>query len=218
MRRARAAVGWAVSAAQASLFGEPPLRAEASQWHTPAWLAKRLAAWVLPKARVIEPSAGAGNLIAPLIERGHDPKLITAIELDQAWADHCRIRFGHKVHVLNEDFLQYSPAPNVFNVALGNFPFEDGLHARFIAHALELAPIVIGIFPVSVEFGGQRDRELWSQKARVVCRARMPERVKYGGDQSASFDSIALKIVRREEGPRRADEIAYVAEECWLQS
>jgi predicted RNA methylase len=199
---------------QTNIFGEPELSPALSQWHTPDWVSRRLAAWVQREARVLEPSCGAGNLIAPLLAAGHDPGRITAIELDTAWADHCRIRFGHKVNVFNGDFL--SDSWGRFDVILMNSPFENGLHARFLEHALTHAPVVIALMPVAIEFGEERDRTFWARKGRVVRRARLPERVKYGGASQASFETVALRVERRAD-LRAPGELAAVIEEVWRE-
>lgn len=198
---------------QVNLFGEPEFDVALSQWHTPMWLARQLAAWVPPTAYVLEPSAGAGNLIQALLERGHYPARIVAIELDEAWAEHCRARFDGAVQVWRADFL--SDMFGRFDVCLMNPPFEDGQHGRFIEHALDHhTGTVVGIFPAAVEFGEERDRTVWARKARVVRRARLPERVKYGGDNQAKFDTIALSLRRRLEH-RLPGEISAVVEEVW---
>lgn len=204
---------------QINLFGEPPLLPSLSQWPTPHFLARLLTRWVQPGERVLEPSCGGGNLIAALLERGHDPKLITGVEIDPAWVEHARARFDGSVRIALGDFLdplQTNFAPKSFDVVLMNSPFEDGIHGRFIERALQVAETVIGIFPVAVEFTAERNRGLWKNVAQVVRRARLPERVKYAGTDSPKFDTIALEIVRRLR-PRADDGRDVVIEEVWWQ-
>ncbi|HYC44510.1 MAG TPA: hypothetical protein VED01_03400 [Burkholderiales bacterium] len=201
--------------AQAHLFGEPELKPTLSQWHTPPWLARRLAGWVSRGARVLEPSCGGGALIEGLLRAGHAPALMMGVELDLDWADYCK-EFG--VAIYGGDFFSRHAQQAVErfapNVVVMNPPFEDNGHLRFVLRALEIAPVVIGIFPVSFEFSGQRDRELWSTRGVVTRRARLPERVDYGGDQSPSFDSVALRIERRPHA-RAPGETMPVIEEVW---
>lgn len=198
---------------QVHLFGEPPMRAESSQWFTPMSIARRMAAWVAPHQRVLEPACGSGNLIAALLERGHDPSLILGVELDPAWATHTSERFDHRVNVHCVDFLEWE-CPVEFDVCLTNPPFENAAHAAFVERALELAPHVIGLFPSSIEYGEDRDAVLWQKLAMVTRRARLPGRVKYGGAFSASFDSCVLKIGRRAT-VRSPEQTAVVVEEVW---
>lgn len=196
---------------QAHLFGEPELKPSLSQWFTPPWLALRMARWVSRTARVLEPSCGGGALIDGLLRAGHAPELITGVDIDPAWTVHCSSLWPD-VRVWT-GYFESLPLPS-FDVVVMNPPFEDNQHLRSVLRALELAPTVIGLFPASFEFSGARDRLLWATKGIVARRARLPERVDYGGDQSPSFDSVVLKIQRREQ-PRLVDSVELVVEEVW---
>lgn len=202
---------------QENLFGEPAQVPEHSQWWTPNWLARRLAQWVSPSAQVLEPSCGSGNLIAALLECGHNPDLIVGIERDPEWAEFCRARFDGQVRIITCDFLGYSDVLHGgHHVCFGNFPYEGGQHAAFTEHALDLGiPVVIGVFPHSIEYGVDRD-QLWRTKAQVTRRARLPARVSYGGAHSASFETVCLRIKRRELA-READDLMVVTEEIWTE-
>jgi len=199
---------------QQDMFGEPPRAAVASQWFTPMWLARKLAYWVPNIARVLEPSCGSGNLIAALVDMSSS-RTVVGIDFDGGMAEFARARFAQRsqVNIVHENFLTVLTMP-ACDVAVMNPPFEGNLHMRFVLHALEIAPVVVGIFPASFEFGIERDRELWATRAVVTNRARLPERVDYGGDQSPSFDSVALRITRRSK-PREPGERLAVYEEVW---
>lgn len=204
---------------QENLFGEPQLRPELSQWHTPPAIACKLVERFIVGQwggipHVLEPACGGGNLIRALLASGATrPDRVTGVELDPEWAGHARERFGDEVKIVVGDFLRSERL--YFDIVLMNPPFENGLHARFLEHALEMAaPVVIGIFPASIEFGLERDR-LWREKAIVTRRARIPGRVQYGGSFSASFDTVALVIERRRK-PREPGELMTVREEVWL--
>ena len=199
---------------QVNLFGEPSHSVALSQWHTPDWIAKRLAAWVRPGMSILEPACGAGNLIRPLLLGGHRASDITAIELDEGWAKHCRSRFDNEVTVRCGDFL--GEEWGRFDAVVANPPFENGLHAAFLEHALRHAPVVFAILPVAIEFGEERDRTFWARKGRVVRRARLPERVKYGGASHASFKTVALRVERRAD-LRAPGELSAVIEEVWRE-
>lgn len=200
---------------QASLFGEPALNAALSQWHTPPWLARRLATWVPRGARVLEPSCGGGAIIGALLRAGHAPTNIAGNELDVRWHDHCQQLYP-AVSMYCADFLGERGlfSDGDFDVIAGNFPFEGNAHMHFTLRALALAPVVIAVFPISFEFGKERDRALWSTVGRVTRRARLPERVDYGGDQSPSFDSAVLQIKRRTRS-RAPGEVLSVREEIF---
>lgn len=201
---------------QASLFGEPELKPALSQWFTPPWLARKLATWVPRGARVLEPSCGRGSLIGGLLAAGHSPECIAACDVDPDWVEHTCSRYP-LVAISCHDFLSPIPfyASNSFEVVEMNPPFEEEGHLRFVLRGLELAPAVVGVFPVSFEFGRERDRALWASAGVVTRRARLPARVDYGGDQSPSFDSVALRIERRDRH-RMPREVRQVLEEVWL--
>lgn len=202
---------------QPSLFGEPELKPGLSQWHTPPWLARRLAGWVARGARVLEPSCGGGNLLQALLRAGHSPTNLTGVEIDPAWARHC-VDALPGCRIVLGDFLDDASMPfnaDEFDVVLMNPPFEGNGHLRFVLRALEIAPVVIGIFPASFEFSKERDAQLWSKAGIVSRRARMPQRVDFGGDQSGMSDTVALWIDRRPHARPRT-EVAPVLEEVWL--
>jgi len=200
---------------QAHLFGEPDLQPSLSQWHTPPWLARRMAGWVPRGARVLEPSCGGGALIEGLLRAGHKRELVMGVELDLDWADYCR-EFG--VAIYGGDFFERHAQLAVErfapNVVLMNPPFEDNGHLRFVLHALDIAPFVIGVFPASFEFSRERDRELWATRGMVTRRARMPDRVDYGGHTSGMSDTVVLQVERRRK-PRLPGEVRQVEEEVW---
>lgn len=198
---------------QVDMFGRPAFRPELGQWHTPTWLARRAAQWLTPGASVFEPSCGGGNLVAAARERGCR---VVAGDIDPDWARQTRERFAD-VPVFCGDFLEDSDlwcmnGPDEFFM---NPPFEANKHMDFVLRALEIAPVVVGIFPASFEFGKERDAKLWASKGFVSRRARLPERVDYGGDQSPSFDSVVLRIEARDM-PRQPGEVMAVAEEVWI--
>ncbi|MBA2684323.1 MAG: hypothetical protein H0X39_00310 [Actinobacteria bacterium] len=183
-----------------------------SQWSTPMWLARKMAAWCWRGARVLEPCAGEGNLIAALLELGHLPSSIIAIERDPRFALHLQERFP-RVSVTCGDFLELPCAPRI-DCVLMNSPFEKNAQMHFALKALETARECVLLAPTNIEFSLTRDEEMWRTKAQVARRARLPVRPRFGGPHTASFDSVVLKLKRR-DGPRRDDEIAQVSEEVW---
>jgi predicted RNA methylase len=185
-----------------------------SQFQTPMWLARRMAGWVWRGARVLEPCAGHGNLVAALLELGHDARNIIAVERDPRCALALTERFAD-VGVTCADFLQIPAAPRI-DCVLMNSPFEGDQMLRFTLRALECAREVVLVAPVAIEFSIGRDDGLWRERAVVVRRARLPRRPRFGGDQGGKFDCVVLKLKRRDE-PRREDEVVQVSEEVWRE-
>jgi predicted RNA methylase len=191
-----------------------PAERALSQFQTPMWLARKMAAWVWRGARVLEPCAGRGNLVAALLEIGHAPGNIVAIEKDAGCALELTARCPG-VSVSCADFLAIPAAPRI-DCVLMNSPFEGDSMLRFTLKALETARECVLLAPVAIEYSLSRDEGLWRDKAVVTRRARLPRRPRFGGDQGGKFDCVVLKLKRRDE-PRRDDEIAQVSEEVWRE-
>jgi Dimethyladenosine transferase (rRNA methylation) len=107
------------------LDGETRSR-DLSQWYTPPKLAKRIVAWSLARDGdcVLEPSAGQGALVKPLLERGCH---VDAWEIDPGNA----AALGELAHagltVCEADFLA-SPGWGCsfrYDLAMLNPPYED---------------------------------------------------------------------------------------------
>lgn len=196
---------------QADLFGEPPRDLAKSQLFTPMWLARRMAELVPRNARVAEPACGTGNLIQGLLDSGHDPRFITGVELVHETAAFAFSRFEHNVNIVCGDF--FTAELGRFDVVLMNPPYEANQHMRFVVRALELAPVVVGLFPTDFEATQERDAQLWATKGVVTHRKVLPERVKFSG-QGGQNEHAVLRIMRREHS-RRFGEVRQVHEETW---
>ncbi|MDP2374395.1 DUF3560 domain-containing protein [Reyranella sp.] len=121
---------------------------------TPAELARKMADYAGVKligGRVLEPSAGTGNLVRAAwnYATGADCCKVVAIESDTRLAEGLR-EMGRRTLYANDsrftvhcaDFLECTPAQwGRFNVILMNPPFESGADIKHIRHALTfLAP------------------------------------------------------------------------------
>jgi protein-L-isoaspartate O-methyltransferase len=101
---------------------------------TPADLAARMVtlAAIEPGERVLEPSAGTGNLVAAIREVSKSAA-VTAVELNYSLADGLRARF--EIPVVQGDFLEQNGSLGQFDVILMNPPFVDAVDIRHIQHA-----------------------------------------------------------------------------------
>lgn len=195
---------------ETDLFGEPARDLSKSQLFTPMWLARRMATMVPRSARVLEPSCGRGNLVKALLEQGHAPENILAIDADERMASFAREQCGG-VAVLCCDFLKYEGVG--FNVALMNPPYEGNQHLDHVLHALDLVDVVIALVPADFEFTQERDSRLWATQALVTHRKLLPERVKFTGDGGQN-EHVVLRMVRRMRH-RRSDDERTVYEQTW---
>lgn len=188
----------------ADLFGEPPRTAALSQYFTPAWLARR-AATLIPletegrPTRVIEPSAGRGNLVGGLLANGMPQRMISVVEKDPRWCDFLRRRFPD-AQIANADFLSWAPSTPLprFDYAFMNPPYEDGADVAHVVRALELCDRVIAIVKSDFEYSAERERILWS-RARVTRRVILVDRPDFGETMEKSLGAarnyVVLEIV-----------------------
>lgn len=141
-----------------------------SQYFTPPELAQRVVEWAMPMSarytknqgqpvRVLEPSAGNGALVRPLVDAGAH---VTAVELDERYIAALR---ALGALTFRADFLKLQPpsAGEGFDLVLQNTPYEEGQDVQFILHALKFAPRVVGIFQAGIEYGVDRFDDLWSK-------------------------------------------------------
>lgn len=197
--------------ADTDLFGEPWRDLEQSQLFTPPWLARRMIGWVPRDARVLEPACGTGNLLEALVHRGHRAHLLLGVERDLRMVDFATKRFEGQVAIRWADFFALELAP--LDVVLMNPPYEENEHLRFVLAALDVAPVVVGLFPSDFEFTQERDSKLWATRGVVTHRALLPERVKFTKDGGQN-EHVALRIARRMRN-RRHDDERVVYEQTW---
>jgi len=184
---------------------------ELSQWYTDPRLATKLWAWAnryRPAAYVLEPAAGRGALIKPIIVEPRECQAVEAVELDGRnaevleqlmWAGR-RTRMLRSV--LRGDFLAMRWARDElgclpFDLALMNPPYEDGRAEAFILHALTVSERVCGIFKASILHGAERQRTLWS-KCHTMREVRLMRRPSFGqgasGSEGGKTDFVVLEI------------------------
>jgi 16S rRNA G1207 methylase RsmC len=137
---------------------------------TPPLLASRIAleAELSDGHRILEPSAGTGNLvreIARLVDLNRS-KLV-AVELNRSLADSLRSSFPPIV-VLWRDFLDISPQESEpFDRILMNPPFAHGQDVAHVEHALSfLAPggILKAIMSAGITFRQDRRTEAFRRR------------------------------------------------------
>lgn len=128
-------IGKAVQVVSApQLFPTPPDVArrmvellDLDNWNGEAW----------ETMRVLEPSAGTGNLVAAVLE-AHDDCDVYAWEINHALADGLRAKALPQLRVITGDFLEKPPAqtpPEQFDAVIMNPPFERGSWEKHLRHA-----------------------------------------------------------------------------------
>jgi hypothetical protein len=123
-----------VDAMRASLKAGVAVVSAPQLFPTPAALARRMAALadIPPGARVLEPSAGTGNLLAAILEE-YGPTDLVAVETHHALAKSLR-SYGF-ADVRCADFLTCNGDLGTFDRIVMNPPFTNGADVRHILHA-----------------------------------------------------------------------------------
>lgn len=195
-----------------------------SQWFTPPKLAQRLVEWAGVRGmhdnalefgrpvRVLEPSAGNGAIVRPLVAAGAD---VDAIEIDTRYRD---ALCGLLLHPQNrvwcgDDFMRTEPSwlatcGHSYDLVVGNFPFHLDLAGEFTLHALEFAPRVCAIYPANFFYSETREK-LWTQvrPTRIAHIAKRP--------WPGATDYVALELVKR-RAVHEVDKRSMV--EWWFES
>jgi predicted RNA methylase len=199
-------------------FGMPGApRRDLSQWDTRPPTARRLVAWEaeararlaairqgkgtdtvvdprLDGLRVLEPSAGKGNLVRALRDAGAE---VTAIELDPVRAEALGCQCV--------DFLEYAaklgPGDH-FDVCVMNPPYEKDQDLAHILAALSVAPVVVVLARLALLEGQARRAALWDQHSLTGLMV-LSARESFEGDTDGTPKS-AFAFFRLERGPGRS--------------
>jgi len=218
-RRNTAAAVDAARAVQAPLFeSEHQPSAAASQWYTPAREAKLIAEFAdLPDdARVLEPAAGRGALIAAAPQWDW-----TAVELDGRNANSPELDRLLARSVIAElwccDFLTTTVEQlGTFDAVIMNSPYENDLDVAFVLHALRFAPKVVALLRSAFRHSSKRWDEVW-RHVDVARQAELVERPRFGqgiGGTSPMSDFAVFEF-RRRERPRDRGEATMVEVRWW---
>lgn len=172
--------------AQSQFFTPPKLAAKLVQW---AGVEEPATCEYRNRLRVLEPSAGNGALVRPLVAAGAE---VFIVELDQRYITDL-IGAGATGYTTGRDFLAVEPDEyrpfGFFDLVVGNFPFHRDLKGEFTLHALKFAPRVCAIYPSNVFYSEQRE-DLWKQ-VRPTRIAFMSKRAWPG-----ATDYVALELER----------------------
>lgn len=128
---------------QNQVISKPVMISASSECHvTPPDVAERMAKYLGYRKKILEPSAGTGNLI---MEIKSDE--IIAIEIDRALCGLIEKRTGIKP--LCEDFLEYNQ-PEAFSGVIMNPPFSEvEKHIKKALECLKPTGFLVSIVPIT---------------------------------------------------------------------
>jgi predicted RNA methylase len=210
-------------------LSEEARRDALSQWHTDPRLAKRVWRWAnrhqQPRS-VLEPSAGHGALVRPILEEPFACSNVVLCDVDPRAAGICEelaargCAQGMHWNVECMDFLERRRSQymhELFDLVLMNPPYEQGKAEEFVMHALAISERVVGVFKSSIHHGISRFRMLWSS-ARVTREAKLASRPSFGrgesGSRTGETDYVVLEIKRLGSNDDMSSE-HWVLQERW---
>jgi 16S rRNA A1518/A1519 N6-dimethyltransferase RsmA/KsgA/DIM1 with predicted DNA glycosylase/AP lyase activity len=179
----------------------PEHNREASQWFTPAWLAKRLVDWCGSPTvnRVLEPSAGGGALVDAVRERWFYCQ-VTAYETDPRWAAHLRQNLD-RLELNESDFLASRKPHEPYDLCVMNAPYEGGQDLAFLRHAMRCSNRIVAIVRLGFVANQGTRRAVREQEWSWISVASLG-RVRFDGDGDTSplSDFAAIKLSRYATG------------------
>lgn len=176
---------------------DPSPREDLSQHFTPHHLAVRIVEWakITPGMHVLEPSAGSGAFVAPLIKAG---ARVQAVEIDPEWAARLRLRHPPpaSLQVDEADFQAWEPPladGQLYDRALINPPYEDDQDLAHVLKAIELSYCVVALVRANFLYGVERYEKLWKRWAlsRKVILTRRP---RFSGAGSPRHDFCVVEL------------------------
>src|SRR5690606_37833474 len=145
----------------------PKQNPERSQWFTPPEIAREMVRMVAqflrmrPDTRILEPSAGRGNLVRAVLEV--NPRAyVDALDIDPRWAPELSA-LGPNVWAETCDYLERSVQPQRYQLAITNPPYDGGVEAAHLEKMLDECDRVIALLPARSLHGLERWTRVWSR-------------------------------------------------------
>ncbi len=199
---------------QMALIDGVERRRDLSQYYTPPHLASMIAEWTLRHhpdvSSILEPAAGEGALIKPLLQLRPDLR-ITAYDLDPRNVEQLLV-LGPQVTAICADFLN---APHgCHDITVMNSPYEAGADVAFVLEALERTPVAVALLRGVIRHGSGRWTVLW-RHVDIVREVVLSERPSFGGQHNPKQDFCILELRRRERPRERGEAMTVRSTEWW---
>ena len=200
---------------------EPERKEDLDQWFTDPKLAQEFVDWchIPPPGdgkviRVIEPTAGCGNLVKPLVAAG---AVIDAYDLDPQWIAYLRKHYGPDktslvtVHDAG-DFLDVPLPEELFDVCVMNPPLSGGMDGVFLRHlCFHWARRTCAIVQTRTMHSIDRRKKLWD-RVKVKRIEFLSDRPSFGRGspmRDFSFVEIEMRDVLRGLGDKDLTEVGF---------
>lgn len=172
----------------------PKTNQHLSQWLTDLALAKRIVRWADPvKLHVLEPSAGAGAFVWPLLEFG---ATVRALDIDPVWTR--KLMHGNwgrgGLTVETVDFLEWCPKSRI-DLCVMNPPYENGQDTSHLVHALDVADRVVALVRTNIIHGVDRYERIWKH-VNLRRKINFIDRPRFSGAGSPRHDFCVVDMVK----------------------
>lgn len=162
---------------------DPERKENLDQWFTDPKLAEEFVRWsrVKPGMRVLEPTAGSGNLVKPLLAAG---AIVTCYELDPEWVAFLRKNFPAATVYDAANFLDVPPPRHrgepLFDLCAMNPPLSQGLDGVFLQRTIfRWAKRTTAIVQTRTMHSIDRREKVW-RKAKVNRFKFLSDRPSFG--------------------------------------
>ena len=190
-----------------------------SQWWTDSTYAAFVVRWagITAGTRVIDLGAGEGALTLACLGVGAS---VVAVEIDRDLEPVLRRNVGARAQVVIADMFdpllrsRILGCPDLFDVAIGNFPWEEDFEVRGLVRGLELARRAIGIQSLDAFASATRFEQL--DRIRQTRELRCPKRLSFakhgrGGQEYPVAVEVLARSVPRQPGEEDLVRVSYYA-------
>ncbi|MBC7172127.1 MAG: hypothetical protein H5U40_06870 [Polyangiaceae bacterium] len=187
----------------------PEVDPSRSQWFTDPKVAREMVGMAAPflrahpEARILEPSAGQGNLVRSVLEVSPLAH-VDAIDIDPRWGT-LLSELGPNVVGATCNYLE-RPAPSRrYDLTVTNPPYDAGQEAEHLAKMLDESKRIIALLPARSLHGRDRFKRVWSrfgtewwlrEKVHLVARPKF-------GEGGGSDEIVLLDLHRDAPGECR---------------